>query len=81
MTKIIDQDGNYQEYRISMLEEAERILSGKRTFVGGDRKNIERKILKIQGLIDFFYLEGEYEISQELTTLSKVLQVRKFLKI
>ena len=38
------------------------------------------KLFNLDQMIDFFYLEDEYEIVQELTGLKKVIMVKHFLK-
>lgn len=80
MKDVIDNSENYQAYRSLVLEETEKILSNKKVFLLGDRKEIDRKIVKISSLTDFFYVEGEYEIIKELNNISMALQVRRFLR-
>jgi hypothetical protein len=80
MKDVIDNSENYQAYRSLVLEETEKILSNKKVFLLGDRKEIDRKIVKISSLSDFFYVEGEYEIIKELNNISMALQVRRFLR-
>jgi hypothetical protein len=80
MVNLIDNSENYQDYRLIILSEAERILSDKKSFLSGNLKLMDKKLMKILELADFFYLEGEYEISHELITLYKALQVKRFLE-
>ena len=80
MKDVIDNSENYQAYRSLVLEETEKILSNKKVFLLGGRKEIDRKIVKISSLTDFFYVEGEYEIIKELNNISMALQVRRFLR-
>ena len=80
MVDFINNSENYQNYKLIILSETENILSDKKSFLSGNIKLIERKLMKILELADFFYLEGEYEISHELITLYKALQVKRFLE-
>ena len=63
MVDFINNSENYQNYKLIILSETENILSDKKSFLSGNLKLIERKLMKILELADFFYLEGEYEIS------------------
>ena len=84
MAKIIkftSPDSTYWGYRISILEEAEEILSNKKKFIELSHIKTKEKILKLQEISDFFYLEEEYELSNEFNSISKAIQIKKILKI
>ena len=70
----------YELYKKLVLEETEKILSNKRTFLSGPPRDIDRKRVKIEGLADFFYLEGEDAIVQELDNISNALLIKGLLK-
>jgi hypothetical protein len=81
MRMLVQNSENYKAYRALILEETEKILSNKKRFLTEGKKDIDRKIDKIENISDFFYLEGEYTIIQELNSILKALQVKRFLKI
>lgn len=70
---------DYKKYKLISILETERILLDKKKFISCDRREIPKRILKIQDLSDFFYVEGEYDISNELSSIGNALQIREFL--
>lgn len=71
----------YQEYKIGILEEAEGILINKKIYIEDSRTNIDIKLSQLQEISDFFFLEGEYELSKEFSSIAKAIQIKKILKI
>jgi hypothetical protein len=67
---------NYDSYRNFILEEAEIVLR----FVQTDSIASITKLFNLDQMIDFFYLEGEYEIVQDLTNLKRAIMIKHFLK-
>jgi len=81
MTKIFDLDGSYGEYRILMLIEAEEILGDKKRFISQDPTPMEIKSIKIQDLLNFFYVEEEHEIYNELYSIYRAIYIKNILHI
>lgn len=81
MTKIFDLDGSYEEYRILMLIEAEEILGDKKRFINQDPTPMEVKSIKIQDLLNFFYVEEEHEIYNELYSIYRAIYIKNILHI
>jgi hypothetical protein len=81
MTKIFDLDGSYEEYRILMLIEAEEILGDKKRFISQDPTPMEIKSIKIQDLLNFFYVEEEHEIYNELYSIYRAIYIKNILHI
>jgi hypothetical protein len=71
---------DYKKYKVVSIIEAERILSKKEEFILCCESEIPKRMIKLQDLSDFFYIEGEYEISNELESIGNALQIRQFLK-
>ncbi len=71
---------NYDSYRNFILEEAEIVLRERKRFVQTNSIASITKIFNLDKMIDFFYLEGEYEIVQDLTNLKRAIMIKHFLK-
>jgi len=71
---------NYDSYRNFILEEAEIVLRERKRFVQTDSIASITKLFNLDQTIDFFYLEGEYEIVQDLTNLKRAIMIKHFLK-
>jgi hypothetical protein len=71
---------NYDSYRNFILEEAEIVLRERKRFVQTDSIASITKLFNLDQMIDFFYLEGEYEIVQDLTNLKRAIMIKHFLK-
>ncbi len=71
---------NYDSYRNFILEEAEIVLRERKRFVQTDSIASITKLFNLDQMIDFFYLEGEYEIVQDLSNLKRAIMIKHFLK-
>jgi len=71
---------NYDSYRNFILEEAELVLKERKRFVQTDSIPPVTKLFNLDQMIDFFYLEEEHEIIEELDSLRKAIVLRHFLK-
>lgn len=71
----------YYDYRIGILEEAEEILSNKKQFIEGSKKDMNLKLAQLQEISDFFFIEGEFELSKEFNSIAKAIQIKKLLRI
>lgn len=71
---------NYECYRNFILEEAELVLKERKRFVQTESIPSITKLFNLDQMIDFFYLEEEYEILEELVSLRKAIMIKHFLK-
>ena len=71
---------NYDSYRNFILEEAEIVLRERKRFVQTDSIASITKLFNLDQMIDFFYLEEEYEIVQDLSNLKRAVMIKHFLK-
>jgi hypothetical protein len=71
---------NYDSYRRFILEETELVLKERKRYIQTNSIGSITKLFNLDQMIDFFYLEEEYEIVQELTELKKAIMVKHFLK-
>jgi hypothetical protein len=71
---------NYDSYRKFILEEAELVLKERKRYIQTNSIGSITKLFNIDQMIDFFYLEEEYEIVQELSELKKAIMVKHFLR-
>jgi hypothetical protein len=71
----------YHDYKIGILEEAEEILSSKKNFIEDSKNDMSLKLAQLQEISDFFFLEGEYELSKEFNSIAKAIQIKKLLRI
>ena len=71
---------NYDSYRKFILEEAELVLKERKRYIQTNSIGSITKLFNIDQMIDFFYLEEEYEIVQELSELKKAIMVKHFFK-
>ena len=81
MINLISPEDSYREYRLTILEEAEEILANKELFIASSGSKIKEKIDKLQEISDFFYLEEEYELSNQFLAISKAIQIKRILRI
>jgi len=72
--------GEFYEYRLLMIEEAEHILSDKKSYIQSNFLPDHAKLLKISDLIDFFILEGEDLIVSDLANMEDSIRIRIFMK-
>jgi hypothetical protein len=70
----------FHEYRLLMFEEAEHMLSDKKSYIQDNFLPDQAKILKISDLIDFFILEGEDLIVRDLVHMEDSIRIRIFMK-
>jgi hypothetical protein len=70
----------YEIFRELMLEEAWHILSEKQKYLKNDSNGTVSKILQLDRITDFFYIEEELEIMSEINSVKKMVIVRHFLK-
>ena len=71
---------NYDSYRKFILEEAELVLKERKRYIQTNSIGSITKLFNLDQMIDFFYLEEEYEIVQELSELKKAIMVKHFLR-
>jgi hypothetical protein len=71
---------NYDSYRRFILEETELVLRERKRYIQTNSIGSVTKLFNLDQIIDFFYLEEEYEIVQELSELKKAIMVKHFLR-
>lgn len=71
---------NYDSYRRYILEEAVLVLKERKRYIQTNSISSITKLFNLDQMIDFFYLEEEYEIVQELSGLKKAIMVKHFLR-
>jgi hypothetical protein len=71
---------NYDSYRRFILEETELVLKERKRYIQTNSIGSITKLFNLDQMIDFFYLEEEYEIVQELSELKKAIMVKHFLR-
>jgi hypothetical protein len=70
----------YDIFRAIMIEEAWSILSNKRNYLKDNSLSTTLKILHLDEMTDFFYIEDELEVCSEFNSLKKTVVIRHFLK-
>lgn len=70
----------FHKYRFAMRSEARSFLEDKKEFLQTQSFSVDYKLLRVSELVDFFILEEEPEIAEELAVLGKVLRVKKMLE-
>jgi hypothetical protein len=71
---------NYDSYRRYILEEAILVLKERKRYIQTNSIGSITKLFNLDQMIDFFYLEEEYEIVQELSGLKKAIMIKHFLR-
>ena len=71
---------NYDSYRRYILEEAILVLKERKRYIQTNSIGSITKLFNLDQMIDFFYLEEEYEIVQELSGLKKAILIKHFLR-
>jgi len=71
---------NYDSYRRFILEETELVLRERKRYIQTNSIGSVTKLFNLDQMIDFFYLEEEYVIVQELSELKKAIMVKHFLR-
>lgn len=74
----IENTEEFEEYRLLMIEEAEYVLTNKQKFIQCDIP-YDVKIMRISDLTDFFLLEEENIIVDELSSIDDALRIRQIL--
>ena len=70
----------YDEYKLLMIEEAEEILCNKEKYINFDKLSIMTRISRLDNLIDFFVIEEEKEIVNDLNLVKTSVKLRFYLK-
>ena len=78
---ILRDSEDFSEYRLLMIEEADFILSNKKEYIQQSFLPDEIKIIRICALIDFFILEDEDSIVDDLLKLEEVIRLKKFINL
>lgn len=68
----------FAEYRALMIEEADLVLSNKKDYIQCDIP-YDIKLMRISDLIDFFLLEDENTIVDELSAVEDALRIKRIL--
>jgi hypothetical protein len=71
----------YDEYRVLMIHEAESILSNKPSYVLHTPIPIHDKIARISDLLDFFVLENEDDIVNDLIMIRNSIKIKMFINL
>ena len=71
---------DYEAYRFMMLEEAELILKDRKNYILTNSIAPAIKIFNLDHIIDFFYLEDEHSIVEEISSIRRAIIIRFFLK-
>ena len=75
----IESMNEFSEYRLLMIEEAELILSNKKDYIQQNFLPDEAKIMRISDLVDFFILEDESSIVEDLIIMGDIIRLKKFI--
>jgi hypothetical protein len=71
----------YNEYRVLMIHEAEGILSNKPSYVLHTPIPIQDKISRISDLLDFFVVENEQDIVDDLIMIRNSIKIQMFINL
>jgi hypothetical protein len=71
---------DYEYYRDIILEETELILKEKKRYIQTESIGTSLKLTSLDEMIDFFYLEEELIVVEELANMRKAIIIRHFLK-
>jgi hypothetical protein len=71
----------YNEYRTLMIHEAEGILSNKPSYILHTPIPIQDKIARISDLLDFFVLENEQDIVDDLIMTRNSIKIKMFINL
>ena len=69
----------YDEYKLLMVNEAESILSNKKSYILHTPIPIPDKISRISDLLDFFIVEGENDIVDDLILVRNSIKIQMFI--
>ena len=69
----------YDEYKLLMIEEAEEILCSKEKYINFDDLPLTVRISRLDNLIDFFVMEGEKELVNDLNLVKTSVKLRFYL--
>lgn len=70
----------YDDFKRIMIEEAYDVLSNRKEYIETDSFSTSSKIVHLDRLSDFFYLEDEFEVTRDFNSLKKTIIVRHFLR-
>jgi hypothetical protein len=71
----------YDEYKLLMIHEAESILTNKPSYILHTPIPIPDKISRISDLLDFFILEEEQEIVDDLLLVRNSIKIKMFINL
>ena len=71
----------YDEYKLLMIHEAESILSNKSSYILHTSISIPHKISRISDLLDFFIVEGENDIVEDLILIRNSIKISMFMSL
>ena len=71
---------DYEAYRFMMLEEADLILKDRKKYIKTNSMSPSVKIFNLDHIVDFFYLEEELLIVEELSNIRRAIIIRHFLR-
>lgn len=71
----------YNEYRLLMIHEAEGILSNKPSYILHTPVPIADKIARISDLLDFFVVENEQAIVDDLILVRNSIKIKMFINL
>lgn len=69
----------FRKYKKAMLEEAKSFLERKEEFLQTKAFSLDYKLLRLSELVDFFILESENQIAQELADMALALRIKKIM--
>ena len=71
---------DYDSYRQYIMEEAEVVLKEKKRFIETETISTGTKLFNLDRMIDFFYLEDEHVLTNELLNMKTAIVIKHFLK-
>lgn len=71
---------NYDLYKKFIIDEAELVFKEKKKYIQTNSINSITKVFTLDQMIDFFYLEGEKDIVNELSNIREAIVIKHFLK-
>jgi hypothetical protein len=82
MKKVQENDilDDYEYYRDIILEETELILKEKKRYIQTESIGVAIKLTSLDEMIDFFFIEEEFVVVEELSNMRKAIIIRHFLK-
>ena len=71
---------DYNSYRQYIMEETEIVLKEKKRFIETETISTGTKLFNLDRMIDFFYLEDEHVLTNELLNMKTAIVIKHFLK-